>query len=150
MWSFRASSSMKAAPKIVKWPIFTTANNVKFSSRDRIAGISMYNTRNVISRTILLNKNRRSTLTTVSYSSHSSGGSGSGSSGTSGGKTWRDIWNELRKLPLQYATIPAVAAFVGLSTNWMGVKMLFYPIEYTGTTWYRPSNDIPYGMMGWQ
>ena len=30
----------------------------------------------------------------------------------------REIWNALRKTPLQYATIPAVAAFLGLSTNW--------------------------------
>ena len=48
----------------------------------------------------------------------------------------REIWNALRKTPLQYATIPAVAAFLGLSTNWVGVQMLFYPIEYTGTEWY--------------
>ena len=48
-------------------------------------------------------------------------------------KSIKEIWKALKKTPLQYATIPAVAAFLGLSTNWMGVKMLFYPIEYTGT-----------------
>lgn len=64
-------------------------------------------------------------------------------------KTLKDIWNELRKTPLQYATIPAVAAFLGLYTNYAGVKMLFYPIEYTGTQWYRDP-AVPYGLFGWQ
>lgn len=50
---------------------------------------------------------------------------------------------------MQYLTIPAVAAFLGLYTNWMGVKMLFYPIEYTGTEWYR-TPYTPYGVIGWQ
>ena len=44
----------------------------------------------------------------------------------------RGIFRQIREAPLQYFTIPAVAAFLGLYTNWMGVKMLFYPIEYTG------------------
>lgn len=47
-------------------------------------------------------------------------------------------------------SIPAVAAFVGISTNWMGVKMLFYPIEYIGFEWYRPDKNCPYGFFGWQ
>lgn len=47
-------------------------------------------------------------------------------------------------------SIPAVAAFVGISTNWMGVKMLFYPIEYFGSEWYRPDRNTPYGIFGWQ
>ncbi|KAL7520093.1 hypothetical protein ACHAWX_004840 [Stephanocyclus meneghinianus] len=64
--------------------------------------------------------------------------------------TFRFIWNEVKKSPLQYFTIPSVAAFVGLTTNWMGVKMLFYPIEYTGTEWYRESPYVPYGIIGWQ
>jgi len=51
---------------------------------------------------------------------------------------------------VEYATIPAVAAFVGLTTNWMGVKMLFYPIEYTGFQWYRGDKECPYGVLGWQ
>lgn len=59
------------------------------------------------------------------------------------------IWSKITKRPLEYATIPAVAALVGLSTNWMGVKMLFYPIEYIGTDWYR-ARDSPFGVVGWQ
>jgi uncharacterized membrane protein YheB (UPF0754 family) len=43
-----------------------------------------------------------------------------------------------------------VAAFVGLTTNWMGVYMLFYPIDYVGTEWYRASPFTPYGVLGWQ
>jgi len=44
------------------------------------------------------------------------------------------ILDEIKKHPIQYATVPAIAAFVGISTNYMGVQMLFYPIEYIGTT----------------
>ena len=63
---------------------------------------------------------------------------------------FRFIFEELKKRPLQYFTIPSVAAFVGLTTNWMGVNMLFYPIDYMGTEWYRSSPYTPYGMLGWQ
>ncbi|KAL7539746.1 hypothetical protein ACHAWF_006496 [Thalassiosira exigua] len=75
---------------------------------------------------------------------NSSGGVGGG-----GPRSVRDVWNELCSRPIQYATIPAVAAFLGLYTNWMGVKMLFYPIEYVGTEWYRQP-FVPYGFLGWQ
>ena len=47
---------------------------------------------------------------------------------------FRQIYDEFKKRPIQYATIPSIAAFVGISTNYMGVQMLFYPIEYLGTT----------------
>lgn len=59
------------------------------------------------------------------------------------------VWQKIRNRPIEYATIPCVAAFVGIMTNWMGVKMLFYPIEYFGTEWYREEMS-PYGYFGWQ
>jgi hypothetical protein len=59
------------------------------------------------------------------------------------------IWQKLKERPIEYATVPCVAAFVGIMTNWMGVKMLFYPIEYVGTNWYREEMS-PYGYFGWQ
>ena len=59
------------------------------------------------------------------------------------------IWSHIRERPFEYATIPCVAAFVGITTNWMGVKMLFYPIEYMGLNWLRWP-DTPYGLLGWQ
>ena len=62
----------------------------------------------------------------------------------------RFVWEELKKSPLQYFTIPSVAAFVGLTTNWMGVNMLFYPIDYFGIELYRTSPYTPYGAFGWQ
>lgn len=62
---------------------------------------------------------------------------------------WRHAWSEIRQRPVEYATIPAVAAFVGISTNWMGVKMLFYPLEYAGVDWYRAPHS-PLGLFGWQ
>ena len=58
--------------------------------------------------------------------------------------------SDIRSRPLEYAVIPAVAAFVGLSTNYMGVKMLFYPIEYIGTEWHRWGPGTPWGLIGWQ
>jgi hypothetical protein len=60
-------------------------------------------------------------------------------------RTIRGIWNELRQSPLQYATIPAVAACMAMYTNWIAVKMLFYPIDYVGTEWYREP-FVPYGV----
>jgi hypothetical protein len=63
--------------------------------------------------------------------------------------TTTTIWQTIRNRPIEYATIPCVAAFVGIMTNWMGVKMLFYPIEYFGTEWYREELS-PYGYFGWQ
>lgn len=61
----------------------------------------------------------------------------------------RRIWQQVSKRPIEYATIPCVAAFVGITTNWMGVKMLFYPIEYMGFDGKR-WKDTPYGLVGWQ
>lgn len=64
--------------------------------------------------------------------------------------TLHEIYTELRTKPLQYTTIPAVAAFLGLYTNYIGVKMLFYPIEYTGTSFGYHDPTVPYGILGWQ
>jgi len=61
----------------------------------------------------------------------------------------RQAWNTIKKRPIEYASIPCVAAFVGITTNWMGVKMLFYPIEYFGIESKRWPNT-PYGLFGWQ
>jgi len=61
----------------------------------------------------------------------------------------RLLWHKIRQRPVEYASIPCVAAFVGITTNWMGVKMLFYPIEYFGID-YRRWQDTPYGLFGWQ
>ena len=47
--------------------------------------------------------------------------------------------------PVAYLTIPVVASGVGLVTNWMGVKMVFYPLEYTGVELYR-SECSPFGL----
>jgi uncharacterized membrane protein YheB (UPF0754 family) len=33
---------------------------------------------------------------------------------------------------LTYLTIPTISALVGLVTNWIAVKMTFYPVEYRG------------------
>jgi len=55
----------------------------------------------------------------------------------------------MKSRPIEYLSVPCVAAFVGITTNWMGVKMLFYPIEYAGMDWQR-WEDTPYGLFGWQ
>mmetsp|Transcript_33934 Transcript_33934/g.49788 ORF Transcript_33934/g.49788 Transcript_33934/m.49788 type:complete len:410 (+) Transcript_33934:145-1374(+) len=48
-----------------------------------------------------------------------------------------------------YTCIPFVAAFVGWFTNFLAVKMIFYPIQYRGLNLYR-FNDNPFGLFGWQ
>jgi uncharacterized membrane protein YheB (UPF0754 family) len=61
----------------------------------------------------------------------------------------RRSWNSMKQNPIEFATIPVVAAFVGISTNYAGVQMLFYPIEYIGTDTVR-FDKAPYGIFGWQ
>eukprot|EP01041_Mallomonas_annulata_P005739 gene5739-11607_t len=51
--------------------------------------------------------------------------------------------------PLSYLTIPICAALVGYVTNWVGVKMLFYPIEWKGIPIVKWP-DQPLGLFGWQ
>ncbi|MCG8671548.1 MAG: hypothetical protein MI867_19235 [Pseudomonadales bacterium] len=41
----------------------------------------------------------------------------------------------------KYCSIPVVAALVGWSTNWLAIKLMFYPLEFIG---YQPL------LMGWQ
>ena len=43
----------------------------------------------------------------------------------------------------------STAAIIGYITNWIGVKMLFYPIKWTGLHIYRWA-DQPLGLFGWQ
>ena len=67
-------------------------------------------------------------------------------------------WQEISIRPVEFVSIPCVAAFVGILTNWLGVKMLFYPIDYTaipGLDVYRCEDEktqqlTPYGLFGWQ
>lgn len=51
--------------------------------------------------------------------------------------------------PIAYMTIPLVAAFVGYFTNWVGVKMIFYPINFWGIKVKRWP-ETPLGLVGWQ
>ena len=55
----------------------------------------------------------------------------------------------LRNNPGTYWTIPVVAAAVGFGTNYAGVEMLFYPIDYIGLELWR-LKDSPWGLFGWQ
>ena len=48
-------------------------------------------------------------------------------------------WSNLNEI-LKFASIPFVAAFVGWTTNWLAIKLTFYPIEFMGI---RP-------IFGWQ
>eukprot|EP00929_Paragymnodinium_shiwhaense_P019893 TRINITY_DN13423_c0_g1_i1.p1 TRINITY_DN13423_c0_g1~~TRINITY_DN13423_c0_g1_i1.p1 ORF type:complete len:488 (+),score=55.03 TRINITY_DN13423_c0_g1_i1:51-1514(+) len=60
-----------------------------------------------------------------------------------------DGYYDFRSRPGKYLTIPLVAAIIGLATNWIGVKMLFYPIEPFGPQLYRQELS-PYGLFFWQ
>jgi len=51
--------------------------------------------------------------------------------------------------PFLFASIPATASAVGYITNYIGVKMLFYPLEWTGIDFMRRPNE-PLGLFGWQ
>ena len=64
-------------------------------------------------------------------------------------RSCQSMAGQFAERPIAYLTIPVVASFVGWITNWMGVKMLFYPIDYLGVEIYR-ERDCPYGLFGWQ
>ena len=62
---------------------------------------------------------------------------------------WKNSCEDLKKKPLSYIMIPIVAACVGYITNYVGVKMLFYPVEWTGISILRFPQE-PFGWLGWQ
>lgn len=61
----------------------------------------------------------------------------------------QEIWRTFRASLWAYVTIPVVAAVVGYGTNWVGVKMIFYPIEFFGIN-IRRWPETPLGLAGWQ
>lgn len=60
-----------------------------------------------------------------------------------------EVWLQFLTKPLAFLTIPVVAGLVGYGTNWVGVKMIFYPINYWGVQIYRGEGQ-PWGLFGWQ
>lgn len=62
---------------------------------------------------------------------------------------WRASIKNMKKRPWQFASIPVMAGIVGYVTNYVGVSMLFYPIEWTGVPFKRWP-DQPLGLIGWQ
>ena len=64
-------------------------------------------------------------------------------------QTWHTSVQRIRDNPIKYLSIPIAAAFVGYITNYLGVWMLFYPIEWSGVTIKRWQNQ-PFGILGWQ
>jgi uncharacterized membrane protein YheB (UPF0754 family) len=62
---------------------------------------------------------------------------------------WAAARQDMKKRPWTYISIPIVAGLVGYITNYIGIKMLFYPIRWTGIpllTW----PEQPFGLFGWQ
>lgn len=60
-----------------------------------------------------------------------------------------EIKIDLKLRPWTYLSIPVSAAVIGYVTNYVGVKMLFYPLEWKGINIYRWPNQ-PFGLLGWQ
>ena len=57
--------------------------------------------------------------------------------------------HKFRSRPRTYLLIPIIAACVGWLTNYLAVKMIFYPVQYRGIPIIvRP--QIPLGLLGWQ
>ncbi|CAK9011838.1 Hypothetical protein SCF082_LOCUS11264 [Durusdinium trenchii] len=61
----------------------------------------------------------------------------------------QEVYRTFRASFWAYVTIPVVAAVVGYGTNWVGVKMIFYPIEFLGVN-IRRWPETPLGFIGWQ
>jgi hypothetical protein len=62
---------------------------------------------------------------------------------------WSRGVKNFKEKPWTYISIPIVAALVGYVTNWLGVKMLFYPIDWVGIPIKRWDFN-PLGLIGWQ
>jgi hypothetical protein len=62
---------------------------------------------------------------------------------------FQNSFEEAKNNPFKYLSIPLSAAIIGYITNWVGVKMLFYPISWKGIPIYRWSGQ-PLGILGWQ
>lgn len=50
---------------------------------------------------------------------------------------WQYSIRDIKRRPWQYIAIPIIAGMVGYVTNYIGVKMLFYPLQYFGFSWMR-------------
>ena len=59
-----------------------------------------------------------------------------------GAATFLDNWKT-------FSLIPVIAAFVGWFTNFLAVKMIFYPIQWRGIPIKRVEGE-PLGLLGWQ
>ena len=62
---------------------------------------------------------------------------------------WKYSISDIKRRPWQYIAIPIIAGMVGYVTNYIGVKMLFYPLQYFGFSWMRWAQQ-PFGLFGWQ
>jgi len=60
---------------------------------------------------------------------------------------WRpdDATDELWK----FLIMPFMSGIVGWGTNWLALKMTFYPLEFVGIDCFRVK-DVPIGLFGWQ
>ena len=61
----------------------------------------------------------------------------------------RRLWKRFKGDWRGYCMIPITAAFVGWFTNWLAVKMIFYPLEFRGIP-FRVLEDQPFGLFGWR
>ena len=62
---------------------------------------------------------------------------------------WAASCEDMKRRPWTYISIPIVAGLVGYITNYIGIKMLFYPINWRGiplVVW----PEQPFGLFGWQ
>lgn len=64
-------------------------------------------------------------------------------------RQWALSTEDMKVNPWQYWSIPIMAAIVGYVTNWLGVSMLFYPIQWIGVPLKRWPEQ-PFGLFGWQ
>lgn len=62
---------------------------------------------------------------------------------------FKDSLEDAKIHPFKYLSIPIAAALIGYVTNWIGVKMLFYPIQMRGLVFHRWEAQ-PLGLFGWQ
>ena len=61
-------------------------------------------------------------------------------------RKWQSAVKRMKARPWQFGTIPVMAAAVGYVTNYIGVQMLFYPLEWTGVPIRRWEGQVQYNI----
>ena len=111
----KISSTISLFP--VKWD-----RTIKFTiTNDNVHKLSASNDNNIV---ITYQDKKRSIISDIIMKYHHIS--------TTARNTFISSWNDMKIHPWKYLSIPVASALIGYITNYIGVKMLFYPVVWRG------------------